>query len=959
MRLRSILVGLILALMFLDFGVQSYHDISLSLQSSSPGWSLSPVNGRVRLAHGMSAADTSLLRDDDEVIALNGQQMTNELQLNIALQKTFIQLPPGAPYTLSIRRAGEIQQVTLRTAPRPLWPSIVAIISWLLATVFPLTGLIVFWLRPDSKQAVLLALMLATCWQWGPSPQELMSVIFFGHPSLLVAMLILALLIGRGFAPFFFHFFLVFPQPSPLLNRFPRFEFYLYLPFLLIAVPLAATELIARATSPDHGFEGQGSLTTLGLLTSIIFLVYLCAGLISLVVNYVKADQLAKRKVRVALVGTLAGLLPFMLLVLSLVVFNPSLSLPLMLAFLAANFLFPLIPLSFAYAIVRHEVIPVGLIIRRGIQYLLAKNALRVLIALPVAGLVLTIIANRHRPLDEILFRNSFYFYLLAAAAIAIGLVFRKRLTAAIDRKFFREQYNQDLILRELVDEVRKADSVNEMSRLVSQRVDAALHPEQLYLFYRELEHRDLSLGYSSGGSGEELHIPEEFELLRFIEYQGGALDFPFPQKTNLPQHEKDWLSKLGTKLVVPMTGTDNRLAGLFLLGEKKSEVPYTVSDRQLLEALADQIAVVYENVRLKERVDRDRRIKHEVLARVEERQINLLKECPRCGACFDSSKEFCVHDRSELTLSLPVERTIERRYRLDQLLGRGGMGAVYQAEDLRLQRNVAVKILGSSLFGDAQALRRFEHEAQTSARLIHPNIITVHDYGVLNTAGAYLVMELVRGKTLRSIIKRDGRIPPMLAADWLEQMLAAVGAAHTAGVIHRDLKPDNIFITQGDKGQHVAKVLDFGLAKIKQHEARDSKSPTAVPLTTPGAVMGTFGYMAPEQLMGGVANERSDLFSLGVITVEMLTGQCPFQGKTYHEQLAAIINQPFAFESDQAEASALNTALQKSLAKEAKDRFASAAEMREQIVSAIRRYAEASEMQSSGGNDQTRLFSQ
>jgi hypothetical protein len=956
MRLRIILVGLFLALMFLHFGVHSYHDVSLSLRSSSSGWTLSPVNGRVRLAHGMFAADTSLLRDDDEVIALNGQQMTNEVQLSIAMDKTFALLQPGDSYTLVVRRAGETQQLSLRTAPLPLWPKIVSVIITLCMAVFPLTGLLVFWLKPDNKQAVLLALVLATCWQWGPSPQALMTVIFFGHPLWLVAALMLALVIGRGFAPIFFHFFLVFPQPSPLLNRFPRFEFYLYLPFLLLGVPLGATELIARATNPDHAFEGW-SFTTFARFGGLLFLLYLVGGLVSLVVNYVKADRLAKRKLRVVLVGTLAGLLPSVLLILSLFVFNPSLSPALVLAFIGSSLLFPLVPLSFAYAIVRHQVIPVGLIIRSGIQYLLARNGLRILIALPLAGLVLTIIANRHRPLDEVLFRNSFYFYLLAAAAIAIGLVFRKRLSAAIDRKFFREQYNQDRILRELIDEVRKADSINELSRLVSQRVDAALHPQRLYLFYREFERRDLSLGYSSGGSGEDLRIPEEFELLRFIEYQGGAVDFPFPQKINLPQREKDWLSHLETKLVVPMTGTDNRLAGLFLLGEKKSEVPYTASDRQLLEALADQIAVVYENVRLKERVDRDRRIKHEVLARVEERQINLLKECPSCGSCFDSSEQFCVHDRSELTLSLPVERTIEGRYRIDKLLGRGGMGAVYQAADLRLHRNVAVKILGSNFFGDAQALRRFEHEAQTSARLIHPNIITVHDYGVLNTAGAYLVMELVTGETLRSILKRDGSIPAMRAADWLGQILAAVGAAHTAGVIHRDLKPDNIFITHGDKGQKVAKVLDFGLAKIKQLEGRDSASPTAVPFTTPGAVMGTLGYMSPEQLMGGVINERSDLFSLGVITVEMLTGQCPFQGKTYHEQLAAIINQPFAFESERAEAGALNAALQKSLAKEANDRFASAREMQEQTVSAIRRYAQAVEMRKPGFNDETRLF--
>lgn len=958
MRLRIILVGLFFALMFLHFGVQSYHDVLLTLTSSSPGWILSPVDGRVRVGHGMSAADTSGLRDGDEIVALNGQEITNEVQLSIARDKAFAHLPPETFYTLVVRRAGQTQQLTLRTARRPLWPKIIGVLFWLFFAIFPLTGLIVFWLKPDNKQALLLALMLGTCWQWGASPQELLSVLFSGYPWWLVGVLITALLVGRAFPAVFLHFFLVFPQPSPLLHRFPRFEYYLYLPYLILVVPGLAIQNIVRAATPDHSFAGFPEKFSLLLrVGGITIALYLFGGLVSLVVNYLKADRLARRKLRVVLVGTLAGLLPSIFFIGSLIVFNPSLSPSLFFVQLAAFLTLPLIPLSFAYAIVRHQVIPVGLIIRRGIQYLLAKNALRVLIALLVAGLVVTIIANRHRPLDEILFRNSFYFYLLAAAAIAVGLVFRKRLSEAIDRKFFREQYSQDRILRELVDDVRKADSVNEMSRLVSQRVDAALHPKRLYLFYRELERRDLSLGYSSGGSGEELRIPEEFELLRFIEYQGCAADFPFPQKTNLPQSEKDWLSQLGTKLVVPMTGTDNRLEGLLLLGQKKSEVPYTASDRQLLEALADQIAVVYENVRLKERVGRDRRIKHEVLARVEERQINLLKECPRCGACFDSSQEFCTHDRSELTLSLPVERTIEGRYRLDKLLGRGGMGAVYQATDLRLNRNVAVKILGGSLFGEARALRRFEQEAQTSARLVHPNIITVHDYGVLNTAGAYLVMELVVGETLGSILKREGRIPAALAADWLEQILAAVSTAHAAGVVHRDLKPDNIFITRGDKGQQVAKVLDFGLAKIKQLEGGDSTSPTAVPLTTPGAVMGTFGYMAPEQLTGGVVNERSDLFSLGVITVEMLTGQRPFRGKTYHELLAAIINHPFAFESELAEAAALNSALQRSLAKEARDRFASAAEMQEQTVSAIRQFARAVEMQTSGLNEKTVRF--
>src|SRR6478672_9357147 len=140
MRLPIILVGLFLALMLLHFGVHSYHDVSLSLRSSTSGWGLSPVNGRVRLAHGLSAADTSLLRDDDEVIALNGQPMTNEIQLAIAMQKMVAQLSPGGSYTLLIRRAEQTQELTLRTAPRHLWTKIVTVILWLCAAVFPFTG---------------------------------------------------------------------------------------------------------------------------------------------------------------------------------------------------------------------------------------------------------------------------------------------------------------------------------------------------------------------------------------------------------------------------------------------------------------------------------------------------------------------------------------------------------------------------------------------------------------------------------------------------------------------------------------------------------------------------------------------------------------------------------------------------------------------------------------------------
>ena len=200
----------------------------------------------------------------------------------------------------------------------------------------------------------------------------------------------------------------------------------------------------------------------------------------------------------------------------------------------------------------------------------------------------------------------------------------------------------------------------------------------------------------------------------------------------------------------------------------------------------------------------------------------------------------------SELTLSLPVERTIDGKYRLDRLIGKGGMGAVYEAADLRLSRSVAVKIMLGRAFGDRQALRRFEREAQACARLTHPNIITVFDFGAVGADGAFLVMELVEGRTLRPELNRRGHLPGPVAAAWFEQICEGIAAAHQRQVIHRDLKPENILIAATATGGEIVKVLDFGLAKM-----RTAGDETAG-LTHPGVVMGTAGYMAPEQLTGG-----------------------------------------------------------------------------------------------------------
>jgi len=430
----------------------------------------------------------------------------------------------------------------------------------------------------------------------------------------------------------------------------------------------------------------------------------------------------------------------------------------------------------------------------------------------------------------------------------------------------------------------------------------------------------DFSLGYATSGTSDasaNLKLAADSPILRFMQRQREAVEFPFKENGDLPKRESVWLHSINANLLVPMHGTDGKLAGFFSLGEKKSEIPYTGRDKELLETLAHQIALVHENLSLKDHVRREQKIKIEVLSRFDEGNINLLKECPTCGRCFDRETEKCADDNSELTFSLPVERTIENRYRLEKLLGRGGMGAVYQAMDTRINRAVAVKILSGAMFGNKDALRRFEREAQTAGKLNHRNIVTVFDYGVLSTEGAFLVMELVAGETLSEVLKRKEKLDAETVVAWFGQVLDGVEAAHKAGIIHRDLKPDNIFVTRNEDKTVRLCILDFGLARFNEHEFTDS-------VTVPGTVMGTLGYMPPEQLGGEKVDERSDLFATGVIIYECLHSEKPFAGKTYQEIMRSMSKEIVLDENE-----LFTEFFKRGLAQKPENRFASASEMK------------------------------
>jgi eukaryotic-like serine/threonine-protein kinase len=217
-------------------------------------------------------------------------------------------------------------------------------------------------------------------------------------------------------------------------------------------------------------------------------------------------------------------------------------------------------------------------------------------------------------------------------------------------------------------------------------------------------------------------------------------------------------------------------------------------------------------------------------------------------------------------------------------------MGEVYRARDERLKREVAIKVLPASYSRDADRLRRFEHEAQAAGGLNHPNITAVHDVGTAEDGSPYVVQELLEGETLRSILA-GARLSTRKAIEYALQVAHGLAAAHEKGIAHRDLKPENLFVTEDGR----VKILDFGLAKLIQPETASSPQtsiPTASQGTEPGVVMGTAGYMSPEQVKGLPADHRSDIFSFGAILYEMLSGRRAFKGDSAVETMSAILKE-------------------------------------------------------------------
>lgn len=314
-------------------------------------------------------------------------------------------------------------------------------------------------------------------------------------------------------------------------------------------------------------------------------------------------------------------------------------------------------------------------------------------------------------------------------------------------------------------------------------------------------------------------------------------------------------------ELIVPLEGLGGEKCGALVVAGLRFALEE--SHRLLVAGFARQLGGALETRRLARQLAAAEARRASTLREMHARGIATAQVCPLCGRCFDHNAVSCTADGSRLDASRLLPYLVADRYRLERLVGQGGMGTVFAARDERLGRDVAVKLIRHEQLGSSESLLRLKREAEIVARIPHPGVVALFDTGELEDGSVYLVMELLRGADVGDLLERYGNGTPRQVARLLREGGAALSAAHRAGVVHRDIKPHNFFFATGAAGL-VVKLLDFGLARPLTFDRN---------LTRAGAVVGTPAYMSPEQASGQALDARSDLYSFAAVAYEALLG--------------------------------------------------------------------------------------
>jgi hypothetical protein len=704
-----------------------------------------------------------------------------------------------------------------------------------------------------------------------------------------------------------------FPSRAPVLDR--HRWIYAVLPLLPLPVFIVSVVTAAFLLNVDAALGPLTWFAVNGWFFDASFAIALAAN-VAIVVEGVHryrtvVDAAERRRIQIVVYTGVPAVFAYAIkagvpLVTSLAG-RPS-ELPWLLAgLLQAIVLLPAFALPYAVA-VKHVFSP-RTVLRRSLQYALARRTLSFLIVLPLVALVASLISQRERPLGDIVLGQPI-FYAISLGLLALGLRYRDDAQRALDKRFFRAEYDAREILVALANRVPYEPDPAQLVSVVVSEIDNALHPESLAVLAGDESRFDVLTAVRTPIAA----LPRDSALATMLQWSVEPLELFLDDERSpagrLPPIDRSWIANSGATLLVPIVAgaaTEGRrpLIGVIALGAKRSDEPYTSEDRKLLSGIAAQMGVALDLSRLRRRASSGvtsptstPTLTPTMVAQTATSGPPALMMCSVCHRCFATADlapvagvAQCPDDGSALQPVIGMPPVVDAKYRVDAVIGRGGMGAVFRARDLRLQRDVAVKVVRAELVANAELHARFQREAQIVARLQHPSIVTVFDFGTLPDGAAFLVMEFVRGEDLRHRFKRERTLAPEATVALLHGIAQGVDAAHHAGVLHRDLKPENILLPASGTGP---KVLDFGVAKLT-----DAATTGGGHLTTGATIVGTPAYMAPEQLRGQAVDGRADVFSLAVIAFEALSGRLPFGSGSFIELALRQADGPSAIAFD------------------------------------------------------------
>jgi hypothetical protein len=802
--------------------------------------------------------------------------------------------------------------------------------------------------RQDRRAQMLGCFFLTAAVAWTHRPL-LAAGTLLGGPAAVLAAVLSTLELHAFMAYYLWAFVREFPVPlrSAVIRR--RVDFMVTacgaLGVALFLINLAQPLLAGTALEPVGALlrPMRGSGLFYGLIMPLT-----AAAVFHLLWRGQAREEGEYRRRRVFLLGIACGLGPMLLEVLleftgfyrDYTRAHPGFKLWIILSFSALTVL---VPAATSYAVLVHRVLDVRLIARRAVQYALARTTALVIAAVPLLALATYIYSHRTEQVGELLSGSRLFLLLTAAGVGAATLSYRRALLDAVDRRFFREQYDARQILTLLVERIRAISDVLGLANLVAREVDLALHLEGISLLVL-----DPRSGLLQDPRKRTARLDGSSQLALLVSNASDPLvtDLEDPRSplAHLPEKDRHWLVDSGFRLIVPILARDGSLLGMTGLGAKKSGLPFLKEDRQLLHAIASSSAWVLELAQghsTGHSSEPRRRFREADLEEPEPTlpAADLAKECATCGTLYPPYTVFCSQCSRRLEPS-HVPYVLPGKFRFEKRIGSGGMGVVYRGADLALGRPVAVKTLRRVSPEDAMRLRR---EARTAAAVSHRHLAPV--YGMETWQGTpMLVLELLEGGTLAHRMEK-GKMEPFEMLELGIAMTDALAQLHRADILHRDIKPSNIGFTRDG----VPKLMDFGIARAT-FDLRDdqilssldndedlpvtsiwNQSPSSVSLSQ--QLVGTLSYLSPEALNGATPDASFDLWGLAIVLYECLLGRKIFTGDA--KQLMARIRlgrvPEFAQvlpEHDEALAEFFRSALHKTVAR----RPASAADMRERL---------------------------